>query len=132
MLIEEHARTARAFLDESDALFAEGDVLQASEKVGSSSPRGNGGRPTARWPYENHRSLKNAARRLSSEPATRPWDRFAVAENSISTFITTEWKITRWTTTARGCGPWWNNCCPYTLGASLSRRHLTAWFSPTC
>lgn len=33
MLVDEHVETARIFLDESDVLFDEGDVLQGSEKV---------------------------------------------------------------------------------------------------
>ena len=33
MLTQEHAGTARAFLEEADREFAEGDVLQASEKM---------------------------------------------------------------------------------------------------
>ena len=33
MLTQEHAQTARAFLDEADREFAEGDALQASEKM---------------------------------------------------------------------------------------------------
>ena len=33
MLVEEHVQTARVFLDESDTLFSEGDVLQGSEKI---------------------------------------------------------------------------------------------------
>ena len=33
MLTQEHAQTARAFLDEADREFVEGDALQASEKM---------------------------------------------------------------------------------------------------
>ena len=33
MLTQEHAQTARAFLDEADREFAAGDALQASEKM---------------------------------------------------------------------------------------------------
>ena len=33
MLTQEHAGTARAFLEEADSEFAEGDTLQASEKM---------------------------------------------------------------------------------------------------
>ena len=33
MLTQEHAGTARAFLEEADREFAEGDTLQASEKM---------------------------------------------------------------------------------------------------
>ncbi len=33
MLTQEHAQTARAFLEEADREFAQGDALQASEKM---------------------------------------------------------------------------------------------------
>ena len=82
MLVEEHVQTARTFLDEADTLFAEGDVLQASEKVWGATAHAVMAVAQQRgWPYESHRSLKNAAGRLSSETGDPSiGDRFAVAE----------------------------------------------------
>ena len=49
---------------------------------------------------------------LPKRPATRPLGTSPpLRENSIPTSITTKWKITRWTTTARRCGSWSNSCC---------------------
>ena len=80
--MEEHVLTARTFLDEADTLFAEGDVLQASEKVWGAAAHAVMAVAQHRgWPHENHRSLKNAARRLSAETGDSSiGDRFAVAE----------------------------------------------------
>ncbi len=82
MLMEEHVRTARTFLDEADTLFAEGDVLQASEKVwGAAAHAAMAVAQQRGWPYESHRSLKNAVGRLSAETSDPSiGDRFAVAE----------------------------------------------------
>ena len=63
MLVEEHVKTARIFLDESDVLFDEGDVLQGSEKV---------------WGAAAHAMMAVAQQR--GWPYDSLGDRFAVAE----------------------------------------------------
>ena len=82
LLVEEHAQTARTFLDESDALFDEGDVLQGSEKVWGAAAHAMMAVAQQRgWPYDSHGSLKHAARLLSEESGELSiGDRFAVAE----------------------------------------------------
>ena len=82
LLVEEHAQTARTFLDESDALFGEGDVLQGSEKVWGAAAHAMMAVAQQRgWPYDSHGSLKHAARLLSEESGELSiGDRFAVAE----------------------------------------------------
>ena len=82
IIIEEHVETARRFLDESDTLFGERDVLQGSEKVWGAAAHAMMAVAQQRgWPYDSHGSLKQAARRLSDE-SDDPFigDRFAVAE----------------------------------------------------
>ena len=103
MLVEERVRTARIFLDESDVLFDEGDVLQGSEKVWGAAAHAMMAVAQQRgWPiegrilyaragrhvgmgqrsqYESHGSLKRAAAILSEESGDPSiGDRFAVAE----------------------------------------------------
>ena len=82
MLVDEHVETARIFLDESDVLFDEGDVLQGSEKVWGAAAHAMMAVAQQRgWPYDSHGSLKRAAAILSEEPGDPPiGDRFAVAE----------------------------------------------------
>jgi hypothetical protein len=82
MIVEEHVEIARIFLDESDTLFGEGDVLQGSEKVWGAAAHAMMAVAQQRgWPYDSHGSLKHAARRLSEEFADPSiGDRFAVAE----------------------------------------------------
>ena len=82
MIVEEHVQTARAFLDESDGLFEQGDVLQGSEKVWGAAAHAMMAVAQQRgWPYDSHGSLKHASRRLSEETGdTTVRDRFAVAE----------------------------------------------------
>ena len=82
MLVEEHVQTARVFLDESDALFGEGDVLQGSEKIWGAAAHAVMAVAQQRgWAYGSHRNMKNAVSRLSQETGDASiGDRFAVAE----------------------------------------------------
>ena len=82
MLVEEHVKAARIFLDESDILFDEGDVLQGSEKVWGAAAHAMMAVAQQRgWPYDSDGSLKRAAAILSEESGDSSIaDRFAVAE----------------------------------------------------
>ena len=83
MLPEEHRQTALDFLEKADRHFAEGDQLQASEKlwgaaahviIGISIERG--------WPHTSHPAMKRAAEQLAedhNDPNIS--DRFANAES---------------------------------------------------
>ena len=82
MQVREHAETAREFLIASDREFAAGDVVQASEKLwGAAAHAVMAVAQEREWDYHSHRSLKNAAIRLSLEqgdPLIEAY--FAVAE----------------------------------------------------
>ena len=68
MLMMEHLETAQEFLEKSDRYFAEGDVLQGSEKVwGAASHVVMAMSQQRGWSFGDHRSLKIAVRRLADE-----------------------------------------------------------------
>ena len=68
MLTHEHIETAQEFLEKSDRYFAEGDVLQGSEKSWGAAAHAVMAIAQQRgWGYGDHRSLKIAARRLADE-----------------------------------------------------------------
>ena len=81
MVVEEHARAARAFLEAADQEFAAGDVLQCSEKLwGAASHAIMAVAQERGWQFSSHRAMKDAARLLSEEygdPSIR--HRFAIA-----------------------------------------------------
>ena len=68
MLMTEHIETAQEFLEKSDQYFAEGDVLQGSEKIwGAAAHVVMAAAQRNGWPFGDHRSLKIAVRRLADE-----------------------------------------------------------------
>ena len=68
MLTTEHIQTAHEFIEESDSYFAEGDVLQGSEKTWGAAAHAVMAIAQQRgWPFGDHRSLKIAVRRLADE-----------------------------------------------------------------
>ena len=69
MLASDHAAKALEFLSESDREFAEGDRLQASEKLwGAATHAVMAAAQKHGWPHDsNHRTLKEAAERLSDD-----------------------------------------------------------------
>ncbi len=68
MLMTEHVETAQEFLEKSDRYFAEGDVLQGSEKTwGAASHVVMAMAQQKEWSFGDHRSLKIAVRRLADE-----------------------------------------------------------------
>ena len=68
MTVQDHIRTAFGFLDDSDREFADGDVLQASEKLwGAASHAVIAVAESRNWNHGSHRALKNAVIRLDAE-----------------------------------------------------------------
>ena len=68
MTAQDHAATARHFLAESDREFAQGDHLQAAEKLyGAANHAVTAVAQQRGWQYESHRSMKNAIYRLASD-----------------------------------------------------------------
>ena len=68
MIKEEHVQTAREFLDKSDGYFAEGDVLQGSEKLWGAAAHAVMAVAQQRgWKYGNHYTLRETALRLADE-----------------------------------------------------------------
>ena len=72
MLADDRAATALEFLAKSDAEFADGDRLQASEKLwGAATQALMAAAQQQGWPHGSHRALKAAARRLADEQDDR-------------------------------------------------------------
>ena len=68
MLTQEHAQAAKEFLDEADREFAEGDVLQASEKMWGAASHAIMAVALQRGqPCGTHRLMINAAREVADE-----------------------------------------------------------------
>ena len=68
MLTDDHAAKALEFLAQSDAEFAEGDRLQASEKLWGAATHAIMAAAQQRgWRHGSHRALKEAAEQLSDD-----------------------------------------------------------------
>jgi hypothetical protein len=68
MLTEDRVRAALAFLEAADREFAEGDAMQASEKLWGAATQAVMAVAVERdWPYGSHTALRIAVRRLSEE-----------------------------------------------------------------
>ena len=68
MLTQEHAQAAKEFLDEADREFAEGDVLQASEKMwGAASHAIMAVAMQRGQDCGTHRKMVSAARQIADE-----------------------------------------------------------------
>ena len=68
MLTEDHAQNALDLLAASDQEFADGDRLQASEKLWEAATHAMIAVAARRgWEHDGHRALKEAAERLSDE-----------------------------------------------------------------
>ena len=68
MQTQEHAETALEFLEKADRHFAEGDQLQASEKLWGAAAHAMIAVALERgWPHSSHPALKRAADRLTEE-----------------------------------------------------------------
>ena len=89
MTIFEHAETAKLFLRQSDAEFAIGDKLQASEKLyGAANHVLTAIAQQRGWKYNSHRDMKNVTQRLEQEYGDSIMiGGFAVAEKFHRNFI---------------------------------------------
>ena len=68
MQTQEHAQTALEFLEKADRHFAEGDQLQASEKLWGAAAHAVIAIALEReWPHTSHPALRRAADRLAAE-----------------------------------------------------------------
>ena len=68
MLTREHIETAQEFLEKSDHYFAEGDILQGSEKSwGAAAHMVMAVAQQRGWNFGSHRALREAAARLAEE-----------------------------------------------------------------
>ena len=68
LIKDEHIQTAQDFLAKSDAYFAEGDVLQGSEKLWGAAAHSVMAVAQQRgWQYGNHYALRQVALRLADE-----------------------------------------------------------------
>ena len=68
VIAEEHVQTARDFLVKSDNYFAEGDVLQGSEKLWGAAAHALMAVAEHRgWKYGNHYALRQVALMLADE-----------------------------------------------------------------
>ena len=82
MQTQEHAQTALEFLEKADRHFAEGDQLQASEKLWGAAAHAVIAVALERgWPHTSHPALKRAVDRLAEEHNDpQIADRFGLAE----------------------------------------------------
>ncbi len=68
MTIDEHVRTALAFLEHSDREFAAGDILQGSEKLWGAASHAVMALAMERgWRFGQHQALKDAAETIAQE-----------------------------------------------------------------
>ncbi len=68
MLLQEHTHTAQDFLQEADREFAEGNTLQASEKLWGAAAHSVMAIGQQRgWQFDTHYDLKMAVKRLANE-----------------------------------------------------------------
>ena len=68
MLAQQHTQTANEFLQAADREFANGDTLQASEKMwGAASHAIMAIAQRRGWPHGTHRSLSQAVQRIARE-----------------------------------------------------------------
>ena len=64
----QHAQTALDFLEKADRHFAEGDQIQASEKLWGAAAQAIMAVSLQRgWPHTSHPAMKRAAERLAVE-----------------------------------------------------------------
>lgn len=72
MILEEHVQTAREFMERSDRYFAEGDVLQGSEKAWGAAAHAVMALAQQRgWDLGSHRAMIRAVNRISQEQNDR-------------------------------------------------------------
>ena len=97
---DQHARTALDFLEKANQHYAEGDQIQASEKLWGAAAHAIMSVSLERgWPHTSHPAMKRAAERLAAEHgAPQIADRFAVAEKYHRDFYHLFMEDEEWTT----------------------------------
>ena len=82
MTVEDHLQTAQQFLERSRREFADGDVLQGSEKIWGAASHAVMALAMQRgWPISKHSDLKRSVNDLYQETGDQTLKyRFAVAE----------------------------------------------------
>ncbi len=97
---EQHAQTALDFLEKADRHYAEGDQIQASEKLWGASAHAVMAVSLKRgWPHTSHPAMKRAAERLAGEHGDpQIADRFSVAEKYHRDFYHLFMEDEEWTT----------------------------------
>ena len=121
MLIQdEHAQTALEFLEKADRHYAEGDQIQASEKLWGAAAQAIMAVSIERgWPYTSHPAMKRAAERLADEQGDP-----LIASNSelprsiTGTSTTCSWRTRSGPLTSPRSTIWWHVCwrCAVTAG----------------
>ena len=72
MLAEDRVRAALGFLEDAEREFAEGDNMQASEKLWGAATQAVMAMAVERgWPYGYHTALRIAVRRIAEESSDR-------------------------------------------------------------
>ncbi len=97
---QQHAETAVEFLEKADRHFAEGDQIQASEKLWGAAAQAIMAVSMERgWPHTSHPAMKRAAERLAEEHADPLIaNQFAVAEKYHRDFYHLFMEDEEWTT----------------------------------
>ena len=95
-----HAQTALDFLEKADRHFADGDQIQASEKLWGAAAQAIMAVCMERgWAHTSHPAMKRAAERLAEEhDDPQIADRFAVAEKYHRDFYHLFMEDEEWTT----------------------------------
>lgn len=88
MIKDEHVQTAQDFLRKSDGYFAEGDVLQGSEKLWGAAAHSVMALAQERgWQFGNHYALIQAVEKIAEEQGDRAFrSDFGVAEKFHANF----------------------------------------------
>ncbi len=88
MIKDEHVQTAQDFLVKSDNYFAEGDVLQGSDKLwGAAAHAVMAVEQERGWKYGNHYALIQAVEEIAEEQGDRAFrSDFGVAEKFHANF----------------------------------------------
>ena len=97
---DQHAITAREFLEKADSHFADGDQIQASEKLWGAAAHAIMCLCLERgWRHTSHPAMKQAAERLAQEVGDQQIaDRFAIAEKYHRDFYHLFMEDLEWTT----------------------------------
>ena len=84
MTADEHAETARRFLEHADAYFAAGDDLQVSEKLwGAAVHAVTAVEKDRGWRFRNYTAHKDAVRSLAAETGVNDLNKWFLEANKL-------------------------------------------------